>query len=91
MTAVPPSQFQPACDGCAGRAGTDPVMSRLTLACGGGGNGAWTGAGAWIGAGTGAIAALYDPMPCPPPETPADAMVAGRLVFGGGGSGCAEM
>jgi hypothetical protein len=30
-------------------------------------------------------------MPCPPPETPADAMVAGRLVFGGGGSGCAEM
>jgi hypothetical protein len=30
-------------------------------------------------------------MPCPPPETPVDAMVAGALVLGGGAKGCDEI
>src|ERR1700730_6838800 len=69
--AVPPSQFHAGCDW----RGTQPGRSRA----GGGGNGACTAAGADAGA----IAGLYDPRPCPPPDTPADATVVGRLALGG--------
>ncbi len=62
--------------GWVGRA-TDPVTSWLAATRG--------------GRAAGAGAGLYDPMPCPPPETPVDAMVAGWLAFGGGGKGCAEI